>query len=769
MGERIIKVRLQAFRGIPEHFDLDLPEGRSLAVLGENGTGKSTLADAVEWYFTGRIDFLAKEGRESGLRHAGASPDLPTLVEIDTTGDLSGRVEYGVTTGPSSPRLRSRENFILRGRTLAQFIDLTKGEKWKALAEILGLEPVERLRMDLQRVRNELRTAAGDSRHEAQGRGEALRGMGVGSSVTDVMTAFRERCEQVGIEAPTSLADAVSNSWRPGLSTGLGNDVALRLGSVTADLRTVQAIPIDVNAVRRWNAFIENEEAPSRTRLNLLRAGQAALEEQHQAGRCPLCGQGVDPKSFRQAIAEALNALRLADSNLEEARGRVRGVGGELRSAHDRRQAIRVAAAPLGVALATLPSIPAVDIDTCLQHVTAIDLLAIEAWVQELAEWDGPALGALQGAARTPSGERERALVDLGILRSAARAWQEAVASSEAADRASRLAARLFSAFQQHFRENVDEALARIAGRVAELYGLLHPEGGVSAVTVETWGDKGVELAVNYHGTKQRPPHRVLSESHLNSLGVVLFLAMAESFNETVEFIVLDDVMNTFDTGHRAELACLLTEQFTDRQLIVLTHDSQFFTRLTRGAPGWGRMELTSWRYDEGPRTRASQSDRLIAEAKARLDDEDPAGAAQKARVALEDLLQEACEKLGGKVPFRRGFSNDHREVGEVVAGVRSCLNATLKDYYTAVKPLLAQIEIDVQAVLNSESHAGGGSASRNEVQAALRRVEELRDEWTCEACGTRRWHRRDNLGMRCRCSLSPFPPALPREPLVRP
>ena len=50
-----------------------------------------------------------------------------------------------------------QETFLLRGRTLADFINKTKTEKWKALVEILGLDAIERLREDLQRARNELR------------------------------------------------------------------------------------------------------------------------------------------------------------------------------------------------------------------------------------------------------------------------------------------------------------------------------------------------------------------------------------------------------------------------------------------------------------------------------------------------------------------------------------------------------------------------------------------------------------------------------------
>ena len=60
---------------------MELPDGRSCVVLGDNGTGKSSIADAIEWYFEGQIEFLRKEGRGDAIRHSGAAKDLDTRVD----------------------------------------------------------------------------------------------------------------------------------------------------------------------------------------------------------------------------------------------------------------------------------------------------------------------------------------------------------------------------------------------------------------------------------------------------------------------------------------------------------------------------------------------------------------------------------------------------------------------------------------------------------------------------------------------------------------
>ena len=159
MGERLTSIRMRAFRGVREELTLDLPQAASAVVLGENATGKSTVADALEWYFTGELTLLRHEGRAGSLRHIGAGPENSTSVSVQTTGALGGDLEFNAA--PSAiVRAAGRETFLLRGRTLTAFVERTKGEKWKALAEILGLEDVDQLRLDLQKARNDMEDAA---------------------------------------------------------------------------------------------------------------------------------------------------------------------------------------------------------------------------------------------------------------------------------------------------------------------------------------------------------------------------------------------------------------------------------------------------------------------------------------------------------------------------------------------------------------------------------------------------------------------------------
>src|SRR5262245_8236048 len=121
--EKIQRLAMRAFRGVPGEMSVDFGDGESIVVYGDNGTGKSTIADALEWYFTGEIGFLSHEGRQHAVRYVGGEPDGVTSVEVVTNGALGGKVVLPDERHAETFQEIRRETFLLRGRTLADFIN----------------------------------------------------------------------------------------------------------------------------------------------------------------------------------------------------------------------------------------------------------------------------------------------------------------------------------------------------------------------------------------------------------------------------------------------------------------------------------------------------------------------------------------------------------------------------------------------------------------------------------------------------------------------
>jgi energy-coupling factor transporter ATP-binding protein EcfA2 len=758
--EKLQRLVMHAFRGIPGEMTVDFGRGESIVVYGDNGTGKSTIADALEWYFTGEIELLSHEGRQHAVRYLGGDGGV-TSVEVVTDGTLGGTVVFPDERKPEAFDAVRRETFLLRGRTLADFINKTKTEKWKALVEILGLDAIESLREDLQRARNDLRKASKAAEDEVRTYRRALTSGTEAVTEETVLGNLQQICRRLGVDRPSSLDQVVEPSW---LTAAVGASAAASASSeresLLAEISLLSTPALDPGALEAWNALVSSDRVRLLPRASLVREAKRLFETHAiDRGRCPLCGQAVDEEALARQIESALVEVLEASRDLERFRDPVVQQWEDLEAAREKRLSISNRARGMGMDLPSLPALPGTPLPDSVDTLTPVDIRSITSYLSDIRKWDRAA-GKLARQASPEPDARNTQLVMLAALCQQVNAWRQAEKKAARAVRAFNLADTVFDAYQTKQKEDLAELLKQISRRVARIYSALHPGEDLDSVSIEPWTAKGVELAIEFHGSRQRPPHGVLSESHLNSLAIALFLAMAETFNEQLGFLLLDDVINSFDVEHRGRLAELLADGFADWQLIVLTHDQQFFEHLSRRAPWWRKLEFTSWSYASGPRTTRYQTSGILAAARERLESGDIQGAAAKARRALEELLQEVCEALWAPLPFRRGQANDKREIGELLQGLRRTLKERAKPTLESIEPLLRNLEADVAASLNVAVHASRGRPAASEVEAALQRISALDERWSCPACRTRVWHRGNADAGRCKCGQAVFPPA---------
>jgi len=751
---------MHAFRGVPAELTVDFGKGESLAVYGDNGTGKSTIADALEWYFTGEIELLSHEGRQHAVRYVGDDDSRVTSVEVFTSGTLGGKVVFPDERDAEAFQAVRRETFLLRGRTLADFINKTKTEKWKALVEILGLDAIENLREDLQRARNELRKESKAAEEQVQSYRRALASAGEAVTHETVLANIQEICRMLGVDSPQSLDQVTDPSW---LTAAVGASMAAsepsERESLLSEGRTLNAPALETSTLEGWNALVSSERAQLLPRASLVREAKRLFETRSIGGHCPLCGQAVDEGQLARRIESSLVEMMEGSRELERYRDPIARAANDLIAARDKRLSLHDRARAIALELPPVPSLPRTDLQASVDSLAPVDIKAITGFLSELRKWDRAAAKVAQAAAPSGPSTRDTQLVMLAALCQQVKSWRLAEHKAARALRAVNLADTVFDAYQTNQKEDLAALLKQMSRRVAQIYARLHPDEDLAAVSIEPWTAKGVELAIEFHGSRQRPPHGVLSESHLNSLAIALFLAMAEEFNEQLGFLLLDDVINSFDVEHRGRLAELLADGFSDWQVIVLTHDQQFFEHLSRRAPSWRKLELTSWSHASGPRTTEYETSGILAAARDRLENGDVQGAAAKARRALEELLQEICEALWAPLAFRRGQANDKREIGELFKGVRRTLKERAKAVLESVEPLLKNLEADVGATLNVEVHGSRRRSGSSEVEAALKRIETLDQRWSCRACRTRVWHRGSPEAGRCKCGQTSFPP----------
>ena len=234
---------------------------------------------------------------------------------------------------------------------------------------------------------------------------------------------------------------------------------------------------------------------------------------------------------------------------------------------------------------------------------------------------------------------------------------------------------------------------------------------------------------------------KILSEAHLNSLGICMFIASARHFNKENGFLILDDVVTSFDSGHRRLLARLLSEKLPDTQILLFTHDDLWFDMLKKDLPAnaWLFKELTKWTKHNGldlrdsPLTLRERIDHY-------LETNDVPAAANKCRTLIEEILKEKCEKLGVRaLEFRTGRANDQRAGAELIDGLTSYLKANQSLRDKSSKQVFQHLRAD-QLVANIGSHHTSLEAtglSRGDIETALADIDQFEALFICDDCNT--------------------------------
>src|SRR5579862_5660743 len=158
---RLKKITIAGFRGSLEMLPVDFgSSGQSMAIYGDNAVGKSSITDAVEWFYLNRVDHLWKENCKDGaLRNITLPAEKEATVELqfsdaalDCRKALSS--ELAISQSNKSVALTTYlakiengyERLVLRTIDILNFILQPKSQRRKELERIIGYEALNSFR-----------------------------------------------------------------------------------------------------------------------------------------------------------------------------------------------------------------------------------------------------------------------------------------------------------------------------------------------------------------------------------------------------------------------------------------------------------------------------------------------------------------------------------------------------------------------------------------------------------------------------------------------
>jgi hypothetical protein len=231
-------------------------------------------------------------------------------------------------------------------------------------------------------------------------------------------------------------------------------------------------------------------------------------------------------------------------------------------------------------------------------------------------------------------------------------------------------------------KDYVESILVGVSDEVERLYGKLHPGEGIGGIKfyLKPNAIGSLEFDAHFESVAGLPPQAYYSESHLDTLGICVFLALSKLFKTNNTIVILDDVLTSVDGDHLDRFMALLHEEAVHfRQTIVTTHYRPWRDRY-RWAKGPSAntqvIELGPWSLQTGLQvfhflTAAEELRKLAGETQL-----DRQAVASKAGIVLESLLDFITLKYHCAVP--RNARNEYT-LGDLVKSVDSKLSKELR------------------------------------------------------------------------------------------
>ena len=312
----------------------------------------------------------------------------------------------------------------------------------------------------------------------------------------------------------------------------------------------------------------------------------------------------------------------------------------------------------------------------------------------------------------------------------------------------------IYESFVEVQNTAVQKVLDAISEDVNLFFNKLLPSSSIDKVRLKLLGEQGIEFEYSFHGVVTHPPKKYLSESYLNCLGIVLFLASAKLFNSQCQFFILDDIVTSFDSKLRRMLIRLLKQEFFDWQIVLLTHEEFWFKIMQRelANSGW-IFHKVAYSAELGT-TLDSRPVDLRSSIQSKLDAGNLSG--NDLRIFLESSLKEICFRLKVLVEYRANEINEDRMSGELLSSLRNTLSR--KNGKEILNTNVLQNLEGSSLVINKDSHDSSESVEEEDLRVVLEDIDKLLSIFVCSHCNN--WIDANNTkaGVKvitCKCGLN--------------
>src|SRR5215475_7136875 len=596
MNKRIERITLTRFRGATTTTEVVFDPRKPITfIFGENGSGKSSIVDA--------IDFVCNQAPGSLADRSSTKPKdhLPTIgykaKDINVEIVCGGRAWSAKFSGAkilSSDEATVPVAHVLRRSRLLTLIEATPAERYKQLQKFIEVEGVEASEQALRdAARDQARTLDEKTRAKVEAEAELERFWTAegrpgspqqnsldwaAAQLAVDLGGTRERIERLRklierLDAAAQARDSLSRAEADALQKNTQVAEARRAADAAAGIGATEAMRL-IELLRDARGYLEASRGPQ------------------DGAACPVCERPIVAEDLRRRIDARLTAMtalgELRDMLEAGTRAHQNAVAIVERDRNRMLEAARSLAEAVGSADESLAAALPVD-EAGLRKLIENVLVTREALIAR----------------------RDEAQKAVNQFNSVKQYYRRVVESEEDLREAETLRQGLERALEIVRRERIafiQRALAEVRDETNRLYALIHPDEplGLDRLLLDE-NKKGSLLQIcSFEGVSDVAPQAYFSESHLDTLGFCLWLAVAKLSSGGDAVVALDDVFTSVDSAHFTRILDLLMAECENfNQVIITTHSRQWRDRYAAQQIPHDKtafVELLSWTRGGGIR-----------------------------------------------------------------------------------------------------------------------------------------------------------------------
>jgi len=700
---RLIELEIDNIRGIT-HIELH-PNGKNFAVWGPNGSGKSAVVDALDFLLTGEITRLTGTGTGniSLTRHGPHIDHRPEDAKVRGVIKVHGLDQpIEISRCIAHPNefscndhdrpyltplmeLAKRGQHVLTRKEILRYITAEGSKRAEQIQTLLNLSEIEEIRKSLVKVQTDCMKgldAALAVKKSEESKICATASIGSFDATRTLGIVNQHRSILGGVPVATLTSSEVKRDMLLPVSTT--GELAINATLVQKDINNL----IEGLSDQR-QSFLLSHDQQLRTLLKDIREDPKVLRDLNlqkllsmgsqlidESGSCPLCETTFPPGELKYQID---NRLLKADAAAK--------AYAEIMSHSSELQAHLATTASIIQKLSAISK--SIKADNELNFFSEWEkniYELIEGLISPLEKYPisgiDPKEVGLQHAPKDatntlnqfsqlikenfPEATPERIAWDtLNLIEDQLHALEIARTRVETNLLYTRRASILLDEFL-HSRDAVLSSLYdSVRNRFVELYKKLHSEDEADFDARLQPDGPALDLEVSFYGRGPFPPHALHSEGHQDSMGLCLYLALAEKLTRyQIDLIILDDVVMSVDAEHRRQVCNMLATTFPDRQFLITTHDRTWANQLkTEGViKSKGLIEFYNWRVESGPQVNLESDIWALIEQD--LERNDVASVSLRLRRGSEEFFTTVCEAMQVKIVCRE---NGKWDLGELL------------------------------------------------------------------------------------------------------